>query len=334
MDTQALPTPPRELVAQGAPVFGRFAGSPARLDWRGLQPPWRRGPLWMRLHHKRWHYVGIGSEQLFIGVAIVDVGWTGTAFAYLFDRRQGRLLADWSRDGLPGLQVRVGDAPLGGARARFRGLGSRLELRERDGGLRLEVAVRGLRLQAKLAAQALPAPPLLAVGPIEGGIAHATLKTPAMAVAGWAEAGGQRFALDGALAALDASNGYLARHTAWRWASAHGAGIGFNLQQGYFGGRENALWLDGRLIPLGAARFDFDASAPLQPWRVQTEDGLLDLHFTPEGARAEDRDLGFAASHYVQPIGRFDGWVRATAGAEPREVRDLLGVTEDHRSRW
>lgn len=327
-----MKTAPPSIVADGAPCQGRFAGCPALLDWRGLRAPHRRGPLWMWLHHKRWHYVGIGNERLFIGLAIVDIGWTGTAFAYLFDRRQRRLLADWSQDGLPGLQVRVGDAPLQGARAGFRGWRSRLELQQRDAALQLQVRIPGLRLQAELA---LPqAQPLLAVGPIAGGVAHATLKTSAMAVRGFAEAGGERFSLDGAVAALDASNGLLARDTAWRWASAHSPALGFNLQQGYFGAQENALWLDGELIPLGAALFDFDADAPLSPWQLRTEDGLLDLRFTPEGLRAEDRDLGIAASHYVQPIGRFDGVVRASDQAPAREVRGLLGVTEDHRSRW
>ena len=33
------------------------------------------------------------------------------------------------------------------------------------------------------------------------------------------------------------------------------------------------------------------AAEPLAPWRVRTEDGLVNLVFTPEGARAEDRDL-------------------------------------------
>ena len=328
----SLPSAPRHGVVEGAPQIGRYAGSPASLSWQGLRPPWRHGPVWTRLHHKRWHYVGIGSPELFIGLAIVDLGWTATAFAYLFDRAQGRLLADWSQDALPGLQVQVADAPLHGARARFRGLGSRLLLEENQGQLQLAVDVRGLKVQATLD---LPtAPPLLAIGPIEGGSVHGTVKSTAMRMKGWAEAGGRRFALDQALGALDASNGLLARNTAWRWASAHGAEIGLNLQQGYFGGQENALWLDGDLIPLGAAHFEFDASAPLQPWHVHTDDGLLDLHFTPEGLRAEDRNLLVAASHYVQPIGRFNGWVRAAPGAPQRTVTDLLGVTEDHRSRW
>ncbi|HEY0956898.1 MAG TPA: DUF2804 domain-containing protein, partial [Roseateles sp.] len=294
----------------------------------------RPGWLWRRLHHKRWHYVGLGNDELFVGVAIVDLGWTATAFAYLFDRGERRLRADWSQDGLPGLQARVSDEPLTGAHAWFRGPAARLNLQHRtDDSLELQVDTRALRLHARLELAAM-APPLLAIGPIAGGLAHATQKTTALPVQGWAEAGGRRFTLDGAFAAVDASNGLLARDTAWRWASAHGPSLGFNLQQGYFGDRENLLWLDGRPVALGAARFEFDAARPMQPWRVCTDDGLLDLIFTPEGLRQKDRDLGFAASHYVQPVGRFSGWVRGSPAAAAREVQDLLGVTEDHRSRW
>ncbi|HEV6967977.1 DUF2804 domain-containing protein [Roseateles sp.] len=324
---------PDTVVIQGAPAHGRYAGRIACIDWAPLQAD--RGRLWRWLHHKRWHYVGLGNGQLFIGVAIVDVGWTCTAFAYLFDRRRRSLLADWSQDGLPRLQAGVSDEPLAGAHSWFRGPGARLSLvhSAAPDTLALAVAVRGLHLEAVLDLGSM-APPLLAVGPIEGGLAHATQKTTALPVQGWAEASGERFDLGGAWAAIDASNGLLARETAWRWASAHAPDIGFNLQQGYFGGQENLLWLDGRPIPLGAASFAFDAAQPLQPWRVQTDDGLLDLVFTPEGARAQNRDLGIAASRYVQPIGTFSGSVRAFPGAMPRLVRDLLGVTEDHASRW
>ena len=178
------------------------------------------------------------------------------------------------------------------------------------------------------------APPLLAIGPIDGGRAHATQKTTALPVRGWAQAAGRRFPLDSAWAAVDASNGLLARETAWRWASAHAPGLGLNLQQGYFGQLENVLWLDGQPIALGAAQFEFDADRPLQPWRVHTDDGLLDLVFTPEGARAANKDFGIAASRYVQPVGSFQGVVRASAAAPPRTVHGLLGVTEDHHSRW
>lgn len=323
---------PDAVVIAGAAAHGRYAGRIACIDWAPLRP--RPGWLWRRLHHKRWHYVGLGNDQLFIGMAIVDLGWTATAFAYLFDRRERRLRADWSRDGLPGLQARVSDEPLAGAHAWFRGPGARLTLRHQpDDSLVLSIDTRPLRLRARLDLAAM-LPPLLAVGPIAGGLAHATQKTSALPVEGWAEAEGHRFSLDGACAAVDASNGLLARETDWRWASAHRAGLGFNLQQGYFGGQENLLWLDGRPIALGAAQFDFDASQPMREWHVHTADGLLDLVFKPEGLRQQRRELGFAASHYVQPVGRFSGQVRSTPDSPARDVRGLLGVTEDHRSRW
>ncbi|MFT7774269.1 DUF2804 domain-containing protein [Roseateles sp.] len=323
---------PGAVVIDGVPAHGRHAGRIDRIDWSVLSG--RRSWLWRRLHHKRWHYVGLGNEKVFIGVAIVDVGWLCTAFAYLFDRHRRTLLADWSQDGLPGLQAGVSDAPLAGARAWFRGPRARLSLRHVVGDrLRLEVATQALRLEAELELAAM-APPLLAIGPIAGGLAHATQKTTALPVRGWADAGTGRFDLDDAWAAVDASNGLLARDTAWRWASAHRPDIGFNLQQGYLGGQENLLWMDGHPVALGAARFEFDAARPLAPWRVSTDDGLLDLVFTPEGARAADKNYGFAASRYVQPIGTFAGTLRCTPHAEPRSVKDLLGVTEDHRSLW
>jgi hypothetical protein len=324
---------PAQLVVDGAAAVGRHAGRIARLDWSGLRP--RPAWWWRRLHHKRWHYVGLGDAQVFVGVAIVDLGWAASAFAYLFDRDSRRLLADWGQEGLPGLQARVSDAPLAGADSAFRGPGARLSLRHEgmSDRLRLRVDTRALQVDATLALAGM-APPLLAVGPVQGGLVHATQKTSALPVRGWAEAQGRRFDLDGAWAAVDASNGLLARDTAWRWASAHGPGLGFNLQQGYFGGQENTLWLDGRPQALGAASFEFNAGQPLAPWSIRTDDGLLDLVFTPEGARAADKDLGFAASRYVQPVGRFSGWVKASADVAARPVRELLGVTEDHRSRW
>lgn len=329
-----LPQVPPSVVEGGVPVHGRYAGRIDAIDWTTLEGVHGRSRLWRRMHHKRWQYVGIGSPELYIGVAIVDLGWSITAFAYVFDRLRKRVIADWSQDGLPGLSGSVSDQPVQGADARFKGLGASLSLVHELGDvLALRVKTSALRLHVDLAlGQA--APFLLAVGPIQGGVAHATQKSPALPVVGWVEVQGQRWDLSHGVGCVDSSNGLLARDTSWRWACAHSMDVGFNLQQGYFGGQENALWLHGELIPLAAAQFEFDARTPLDTWRVHTDDGLLDLHFRPEGGRQDDRDLFFAASHYVQPVGTFHGVVRRSATGEPVVVDGLLGVTEDHRSRW
>ena len=334
LPAQSLPLAPEAAVAAGEPCSGRYVGALPEVSWQGLSAARRHPDWWLRCHHKRWTYAGIATPSFFIGLAVVDLGWSATAFGYVFDRLRQRLLVDWEGVGLPGLSGRVTDGALLSGEAWFRTWGGRLSLRPAsDDTLHVEWRTRQVHLQAELDLGRMP-PSLLAIGKPLGGLAHATHKTSALSMRGWMALDGQRINLQDACASIDSSNGLLARDTAWRWASAHRPGLGFNLQAGYFGDQENALWLDGDLIPLGAAQFDFDPAQPLADWRVRTDDGLLDLRFKPLGARCGDKRLLVASSHYIQPVGLFEGTVRPSITALPRPVKDLLGVTEDHHSVW
>lgn len=329
------PAPDRVVGADGRPSFGTYAGALPAVDWRGLQPPFQRSAIWRAWHGKRWLYAGLASSDCYIGMAIVDVGWATTAFAYLFDRASRTVAAEVSGMGLPGLSAVVGTVPGAGAEAVFQAPGRRLHIVRPPGSTVYQVTIRSRRLQVTAELDAAAAPPVLAaVVPVAGGLANCTHKSGALTVRGRAEAAGRIYDLAGATGSLDHTVGLLARRTDWRWASAHGPGLGFNLQAGFNGDAENALWLDGRLIRLGAAEFAFDAADPLAPWQIRTVDGLLDLTFQPEGLRREDKDLGVAVSRYVQPIGTFSGWVRPDRQAAPFKVDRLLGVTEDHQARW
>lgn len=327
---------PHSVVHEGHPATGRYAGSPPVIDWSGLQGEFRRSALWRRLHHKRWHYLGIATEHCFIGIAMVDLGWANTAFVYLFDRHQKTLLVDYAQDGLPGLNARVTQHPVQGAASWFKHTGASVRYRQLKGSrFKLMVKVhQKLDIDAVVDLQGA-APFLTAIGPIfDGGCAHATVKSSALTIHGNARAGGKTFDLDGGVASFDYSNGLLARNTQWRWASAHSSTVGFNLQSGYFGDQENVLWLDGQLIALGHAHFDFDPLQPLKPWHISTDDGLLDLIFQPEGARQQRKNLLVAASDYIQPIGTFSGKVKSSRRSAGHKVNKLVGVTEDHQSRW
>jgi hypothetical protein len=327
MKPASLPCAPSQIVgADGVPAVGRFTGLAESFDWQRLAAPHARTGWWRRFHHKRWHYAALATPDLFCAAAVVDVGWTNTAFAYVFDRAARRVVASISRDGIPGLTASV--AHNAHDESRFALGGNRIALSRQQ----LTVQCKTFSIDAQFDAGA--APVLLAVGEAVGGSVHATQKSGGLPLRGMVNAGGRVYRLDGGTASYDYSNGLLGRDTAWRWASAHGPGMGFNLQAGYFGAHENALWLDGRIYPLAAAHFEYDAADPLAPWRVTTSDGLLDLVFSPEGARREDRNLIVAATRYVQPIGTFDGWVRADANAPKVRVEALAGVTEDHSSRW
>lgn len=331
-----LPNAPHGITHNGGPATGTYAGMPQTLAWDGLAGTFHRSAWWRRFHHKRWYYVGLGNAQCFIGLAIVDIGWTNTAFVYVFDRARRELLLDASCDGLPGLTAAVAGHPLTAGESWFRFKGMELRISpDTAGSLQVQARVgEKLQLQARLTPGAT-VQPMTAIGPIaDGGCAHATVKSTALRVQGQARLGERTLELGDAVASFDYSNGLLARDTQWRWASAHSEAVGFNLQEGYFGTQENVLWVQGTPYRLGAARFDFQPQNPLSPWHVHTDDGLLDLHFTPEGARQESKNLLVAASYYIQPVGNFRGQVRPFADADPIAIDGLLGVTEDHRSKW
>ena len=325
----SLPAAPRQVVgAGGQPLFGRYQGAAAAPAWTDLAPPHARGPLWRRLHHKRWHFVSLVTDELFVGLAIIDIGWSNSAFAYAFDRTRREIVDAFSPLGLPGVTAAVGATVQEGAW--FALPGRRIAI-EADGphGHRLRLRAGRFRIDAEYGGAG---PRLLAVGPVnDGGAVHTTQKSPGLALCGRAEAGGRRFRLDGGVASFDYSNGLLGRRTAWRWISGHARGLGFNLQSGYFGDAENALWLDGELIALGPVATAIDAGGA---WTMATGDGRLDLRFTPEGTRRDDKRLLLADSRLTQHVGRFDGWVKAAPGAPARPVAGLTGLAEDYSARW
>jgi hypothetical protein len=336
MLSDPLPLAPDSVVVPtGEPAFGTYQGQIPHVAWHGLQGRFARSALWRRLHQKRWQYVGLAGPECFIGVAVADVGWAATAFAYCFDRSRQTIVGGLSERGLPGLMASVGGSPGEGALSRFRSMHSRILFVRPPGSAiyRLHVQHADLDLDVEIGTDGAP-PDLAAVLPNADGVANCTHKSGPLRVRGRVRSGGRTYDLADATASLDHTVGLLGRRTAWQWASAHRPGLGFNLQSGFNGDGENALWLDGRLIRLAAASFDFDPSDPLAPWRIRTADGLLDLAFRPEGARREDTNLGLARSRYVQPVGTFSGIVRRSLNSPGQTVHDLLGVTEDHFALW
>ena len=333
--TATLPPAPQTPVdSEGRPAVGAYQGWVERVSWDGLRGTYAHNALYRRLHAKTWHFVSLGGPRCMAAFAVIDVGYAASAFAYVFDRGARRLLCDLSFTGLSGA-VRVAGTAGPGARSTFKAGGADLLIERPRGGAEWTIRARGpegFAIDATVDASREP-PALGAVAEIAGGVANCTHKSVCLPVRGHAAAAGTSFDLEGSFAGFDHTCGLLARDTRWRWAAASSATIGFNLVEGFNGPIENGLWLDGQLIKVGAAEFRFDAAATMKPWHVRTVDGIIDLDFAPEGERREDKNLVIAASRYVQPVGTFRGTITAP-GRPAVEVRDLLGVTEDHAAKW
>ena len=144
------------------------------------------------------------------------------------------------------------------------------------------------------------------------------------------------------LAILDIHKAHYPRHTWWEWATCAGwdeAGrmIGVNLTRNVIRDdqrykNENAVWVDGRLEYLDAAKFTFNKQNVMDPWTIRTKDGRVDLVFTPLGERLENIQLGVVKSCFHQPYGTFSGTL--TFQNKSFQVNNLMGVCEDHTALW
>jgi hypothetical protein len=329
---RTLETPPSAVVApNGVIQVGSFRGSLPRVDLR----PLGKGVVYRLTHQKRWIYTAIASADIFVGLAVVDLGYAKNTFAFAYQHGQG-MLADKSVIGHP-IAGGVADGIDDGLCANFSSGRTRIEILRRGDALEIDAAFfPDLEIRARLDTR-VAHPALSAIGPIPDGVINATEKHALLPVTGELVVRGERRSLDGALGGWDYTHGYLARHTKWRWAyllgrAKNGERVGLNLVEGFLGERECGVWIDDVLHPIGEGRFEFDPSAPTQPWRIRSTDGALDLHFAPGGIHAERTDFKVLKSNFIQPVGAYSGTIKI--GDRTLELERVLGVAEDQDVLW
>ncbi len=331
------PRIPRALGAAPRSFFAAAEGTPAFGAYEGPLPAVRFANLGLRdriARRKRWVYVAMVTEDVWLSVAIVRTGYAATAFAFVYDLAGQRMMLDRTALG-PSPLARVADdfhAP--GDLARFAMGKTSLALSRRGSALDLRVRMRDLEIDAAIEESSGP-PAITAIADLGGGLVNATEKRALLAVRGRARSGGRELVLDGGTGGYDYTHGLLPRHTTWRWAFALGKAttgepFGFNLVQGFVGEAECAAFFDGRVVPIAEPRFELDLAQPLRPWRLTGEG--IDLAFAPGGMHAETTNLGLVRSRFVQPVGTFAGTVRV--GTRDVRVEGLPGVVEDQDVLW
>ncbi len=339
MTAPLAPAPETLFAADGRLRDGVYAGGVADPDL-GV-----RGVL-ASLRQKEWHYVSACTQTHFVAVAVVQLGYVANAFAYAVP------LAD------PGAEPWQFEAisPLGRAASfasaadrgltRWQGQGAQIAITGDRNGWQLELDVTLRRAGAERVlrgtmavsrAQALALVHTLPTGnpaytEQEAGLqAELDLRLGDQPIAG------------AALATSDWTRSLAQRQTRWKWASLvarlpDGRRLGLNLSAEVYEdarghGRENAVWIDGCVWPLGGVRFTVPADPARQAWHIHSAtDDTVALRFEPMGARRQDVNFGAVSSWFIQPYGRFFGRL-AVAGAVV-VVDGAVGVVEDHRALW
>ncbi|MEG3696790.1 DUF2804 family protein, partial [Vibrio coralliirubri] len=84
---------------------------------------------------------------------------------------------------------------------------------------------------------------------------------------------------------------------------------------------------------LTPVQFAFSRQDTNLPWQITSQDGRINLTFTPLNNRSEKLNLWLLKSNFRQFVGHFSGSIEDNNGMT-HQLDGVLGLTEDHFARW
>ena len=332
----------------GLPRYGIYAEPTESVAYRDFdyRTPMgrRRSAIEKWVAFKQFQYVGVISPEIVAGCAIVNLRYLAGAFVYAFLPQTGELV-EYSYKAPLSIGCEMSTEPTSGVTT-FRQPGVSIEMSTRPEGrtTSLAVALRdGFTVDATFSESDPPFDPMVLctqTGYRGWVYAQKVAGVPVQGQISGAFGDYDLSAVD-AFAHYDFSAGVMRRQTFWNWAclsgrTRSGDRVGLNVSCGVneTSFSENCYWIDGQLHKVGLATFQFDRDNLLEPWRVRTTDGAVDLSFTPEGERQEVLNLGLVATNFRQLFGRFSGTLKPGSGTKTVTIEDMYGFVEDQFAKW
>ena len=292
---------------------------------------------WKRFRLKEWHYLSFTTDEWFVALGLVQLGYVANLFAYAVDRVQRKPAVEHGI--LSPLGTALGFAPSSvRGRTSWESRGAKVSIDANDGwDLELDIPLGSDRLRGRARIDSRDSLAMLhRLGPNRVAYTHKAAGWPA---SGELELGARPIRLEGGLAASDWTRSQASRITEWKWASCStflpdGRPFGLNLSAQVYEDEhghsvENAFWLDGEVRQLRGVVFETPSRPQEQVWRIRSMDSSeVDIEFEPVGAREEHTNFGLVRTDFVQPYGRFAGRVCG------HDITEAFGVVETHLSVW
>jgi hypothetical protein len=301
--------------------------------------------FWQPMRIKVWDYYAITTPTHFFSFTISDVGYLGSIFAYVIDFAKNECHEET-------LTI-----PFGKGVSLPRNSTSGESIFD-NGKVRLHYSfLNGKRIVNVrwpdffngdlIADLAIEQPPehesMVITIPIETHRFYFNRKINSMRTKGSITYQGQIFEMDPAncFANLDWGRGVWEYDSFWVWSGASGLlqdgrRIGLNMGFGFGDtsqATENCIILDGIIHKLGTIDYTYNDKDFKQPWTMKSDDGRLDLVFSPTFERVAKTDAFLIKSEVHQTFGPYNGYVITDAG-EKLEIKGLIGWTEEHNARW
>ncbi len=341
---------PHSLInSQGKPYLGHFAQAVNEINVQDADyrtPMNRRAGVWRKhFSYKRFQYFGGMSDELIFGCALADLRYLGVAFVYVFRLADGAKRT-WQIKTPFAMGMDLTNRPDNGVSILHRGqrrirmtysLNSADERRKQldvDFGKELSIQA-SMREESNFESMALCTPCA------SNGWIYAQ-KTAALPVHGTLRCDLGSFELDklNCYGHHDFSAGFMRRETFWNWACFSGQQgnqppLGLNVSWGVneTGYSENGFWVGNTLHRLPQVQFRFDRDNDHSSWRITSENGQIDLAFTPKDLHRERINLGFMASNFRQLFGSFKGHLMTEDG-QRFDIENQNGFVEDQYAKW
>lgn len=292
---------------------------------------------------KRWNHWTINTPDWTLSLIQADIDYVGYGAVYFLDLNSGQHVAH-SQLSLFARGCCLPDTPLGSHA--FEHPRVQLHFNEFPGRVRLTATsadIGGLPLHLALDIQRPDHQESVnLVVPFGKKGFHATCRQVGLPVTGSVQLGDREYpcANGQSFASMDFGRGVWPLNSHWtRAVFAAPGGIGGNFGSGWTdnsGHSENALWFGGLLLHLEqAVQMRQTGLQPLAPWHLSTDDGQVDLTFTPRQVHvAKPRlGLGLLYADTYEWFGQYDGLLRDAYG-ERVPVKAANGWIGASQTRW
>ncbi|WP_052598388.1 DUF2804 family protein [Aureispira sp. CCB-QB1] len=292
--------------------------------WDGSKG-WRSPRRWQR---KSWIFLGAYSPDIFVGFAIVDAGFIGKAFCYVYFPQTNTFL----EHGID--RPFAFDANFEANLDSYWQLGQ-YEILTQKGQMQFNFKGKKFQISVQCVNNEHG---LSFICPSSGGNRpfHFTYKNLLLPTNIQLKQNGETKFFNDLYGGIDFSKGYPPKHTNWNWTSflgklEDGTPIGINVVDQFNQNMENIVWLGTERILIGNVSYQYNKPLSKSLWKVRSLNGDLELSMQPNGSRKENINIKLLKSKFTQVFGQINGKIRHQ-GTWKKFTG--YGVMEEHEAIW
>jgi hypothetical protein len=301
-------------------------------------------PYFQRYRMKKWDMYHIETPEHYLSFIISWIGYGAFCSGYVYERKTGQgfegisLKTPWPelkmmRDSTSG----VSEFKNGKVKASFEVRGERRKLKIDFPGFAKVGLTADIELFLPVTDEIICATHLTSPQRM-----HYDVKINCMPAKGKFCLAGKSCTLDPekSFGMLDFGRGFFPPKLFWYWVVASGIDgrgkrLGFNLGHGNSPHQtnENAIFYDGKVHKINEIRVKVPQDNLMKPWKAWSEDGRVDLSFSPQSVRYSSLKIGSMHSIGNPALGIFSGALKLDNG-ETVQVKDLFGACEWFDQKW